>query len=147
MKSLLLRAAVIAAACVCVTQCGRLALRRTTGVELRSENDGALAGAIANRQSNIQVQGEGIVTRLLADDSDGSRHQRFIVRLGSGQTLLIAHNIDVASRIDSLKGGDRIAFKGEYEWNPKGGLIHWTHHDPGGRHESGWIRHDGKTYR
>ena len=87
------------------------------------------------------------MARLLPDDNDGSRHQRFILQLASGQTLLVAHNIDVAGRIDSLRVGDRVEFSGEYEWNPKGGVIHWTHHDPRGRHEAGWIRHGGKTYR
>jgi hypothetical protein len=40
-----------------------------------------------------------------------------------------------------------VAFRGEYEWNPEGGIIHWTHHDPGGRHAGGWLKHKGKTYR
>lgn len=107
----------------------------------------ALQDAIAARQSNVQVKGEGIVTKVLKDDLDGSRHQRFILKLGSGQTLLVAHNIDLAPRIDTLRSGDSVEFYGEYEWNPKGGVIHWTHHDPAGRHVGGWIRHLGKTYQ
>ncbi|MFC6671078.1 DUF3465 domain-containing protein [Marinobacterium aestuariivivens] len=106
-----------------------------------------LAEAFRNRQSNLQVQGEGRVLRLLPDDRDGSRHQRFILELGSGQTLLIAHNIDLAPRIDGLREGDRVEFFGEYEWNEKGGVVHWTHRDPRGRHPHGWLRHDGRTYR
>ena len=129
MKKLLI-AAVLAAAYSSVTQCGRVAPQHTVEVELRSDSDEVLASALANHKSNIQVQGNGIVTKLLADDWDGSRHQRFILRLGSGQMLLVAHNIDIAKRIASLKDGDQVAFKGEYEWNPKGGVIHWTHHDP-----------------
>jgi hypothetical protein len=107
----------------------------------------ALQDAIAARQSNVQVKGEGIVTKVLKDDLDGSRHQRFILKLGSGQTLLVAHNIDLAPRIDTLRSGDSVEFYGEYEWNPKGGVIHWTHHDPAGRHVGGWIRHLGRTYQ
>jgi len=107
----------------------------------------ALQDAIATRQSNVQVKGEGIVTKVLKDDLDGSRHQRFILKLGSGQTLLVAHNIDLAPRIDTLRSGDSVEFYGEYEWNPKGGVIHWTHHDPQGRHPGGWLRHRGKTYQ
>ena len=146
MKKLLI-AAVLAAAYSSVTQCGRVAPQHTVEVELRSDSDEVLARALANHESNTQVQGNGFVTKLLADDSDGSRHQRFIVWLGSGQTILIAHNIDLANRIDSLKDGDRVAFKGEYEWNPKGGIVHWTHRDPQGRHSSGWIKHNGQTYQ
>jgi hypothetical protein len=107
----------------------------------------ALATANQNRQSNVQVQGSGRVTKLLSDDNDGSRHQRFIVRLASGQTVLIAHNIDLASRVGSLLEGDSVQFHGEYEWNAKGGVVHWTHRDPERRHEDGWIKHQGRTYQ
>jgi hypothetical protein len=106
-----------------------------------------LEEAFANRQSNIQVQGEGIVTKTLKDDLEGSRHQRFLLKLSSGQTVLISHNIDLAPRIESLATGDSVQFFGEYEWNSKGGVVHWTHHDPGGRHVAGWIKHRGKTYQ
>ena len=109
--------------------------------------DSAIQSAYDNRQSNLQIQGEGIVSKILPDDLDGSRHQRFILRLSTGLTLLVAHNIDLAPRISSLRTGDTVAFYGEYEWNPKGGVIHWTHHDPRGRHISGWLKHDGKTYQ
>ena len=107
----------------------------------------ALQNAYTNRQSDIQVKGGGKVTKLLSDDLDGSRHQRFILMLGSGETLLVSHNIDLAPRINSLKVGDVVEFYGEYEWNSKGGVIHWTHHDSNGHHEGGWIKHQGKTYQ
>lgn len=106
-----------------------------------------LKNALQNQTSNIQVTGQGKVIRLLADDLDGSRHQRFIIRFSSGQTLLIAHNIDLSPRINSLKLGDSVAFYGEYEWNPQGGTIHWTHKDPAGKHIGGWIKHGGKLYQ
>jgi hypothetical protein len=118
------------------------------GVSSRNQNaESTLRDAYDNRQSDIQVQGEGIVTKILADDLDGSRHQRFILRLSSGQTVLVAHNIDLAPRIGGLRTGDSVAFYGEYEWNPKGGVIHWTHHDPGGRHTAGWLKHGGELYQ
>jgi hypothetical protein len=93
-----------------------------------------------------QVEGEGKVLAVLPDDDKGSRHQRFIVELDSGQTLLIAHNIDQAPRVENLQKGDIIKFSGEYEWNPEGGVIHWTHRDPSGRHLHGWIIHEGRKY-
>lgn len=106
-----------------------------------------LQDAIASRQSNIQAKGQGIVTKILKDDLEGSRHQKFILKLDSGETLLISHNIDLAPRIESLSTGDSIEFFGEYEWNEKGGVMHWTHQDPGGRHAGGWIKHQGRTYQ
>lgn len=94
-----------------------------------------------------QAQGSGVVTRILSDDNDGSRHQRFILRLPSGQTLLVAHNIDLAARVARIQVGDTVEFNGEFETNPQGGVIHWTHHDPQGIHIDGWLRHKGQTYQ
>lgn len=98
-------------------------------------------------RSGAQVIGEGTVTRILGDDTVGDHHQRFILTLDSGRTLLIAHNIDLAPRIDSLREGDSVSFNGEYESNDKGGVVHWTHHDPQGQHEDGWLKHHGRTYQ
>lgn len=98
-------------------------------------------------RSGEQVRGTGEVTRILADDNDGSRHQRFILELPSGQTVLIAHNIDLAARVSSLSTGDTVAFYGEYEPNSQGGVIHWTHRDPQGRHVAGWLEHKGRRYQ
>ncbi|HKE60555.1 MAG TPA: DUF3465 domain-containing protein [Pyrinomonadaceae bacterium] len=112
-----------------------------------ASDDSEIGRAFKTRTSNIQVEGEGMVTRILDDDVAGSRHQRFIVRLASGQTLLIAHNIDLAPRVGTLQEGDKIQFYGEYVWNAQGGMVHWTHHDPQGRHVSGWLKHKGRTYQ
>ena len=111
-----------------------------------STSDLSLEKAFKNNQSDIQVGGSGKVVKILPDDTQGSRHQKFILKLNSGQTILIAHNIDIAPRISTLKVGDHINFYGQYEWNPKGGVVHWTHHDPSGRHEGGWLNHGGKIY-
>ena len=97
-------------------------------------------------RGDLWVEAGGVVQRVLSDDSEGSRHQRFIVRLPNDHTVLIAHNIDLAQRVP-LKMGDAVSFYGEYEWNERGGVVHWTHHDPGNRREGGWIRHEGTTYR
>lgn len=113
----------------------------------QGDGDAVLEHAFAHRISNLQVSGQGTVVKLLPDDASGSRHQRFILRLASGHTLLVAHNIDLAARVESLQKGDTVAFYGEYEWNPKGGVIHWTHRDPQGRHASGWIKHGGQVYQ
>ncbi|HFG2252359.1 TPA: DUF3465 domain-containing protein, partial [Vibrio cholerae] len=58
-------------------------------------NDTVLQQAYQSQQSDIQVQGFGQVAKVLPDDNDGSRHQKFILKLNSGQTLLVAHNIDL----------------------------------------------------
>ena len=109
--------------------------------------DQIIQKAYDNHQSDVQVSGAGIVVKTLADDLQGSRHQRFILKLTTGQTLLITHNIDLAPRINGLRVGDRVEFYGEYEWNRKGGVIHWTHDDPNKRHTGGWLKHKGMTYQ
>jgi hypothetical protein len=101
----------------------------------------------ARKARDEMVDGEGRVIKLLADDNKGSRHQRFLLEIVGGQTLLFAHNIDLALRIDDLQVGDRVQFRGEYVYNQKGGVVHWTHLDPQNRHEAGWIKHRGITYQ
>ena len=121
-----------------------------SGISIADSNEvTALSGPASFNQSdsNRQVQGRGVVVRILPDDTRGSRHQKFILKLSSGQTVLVAHNIDLAPRIQSLSLGDVVAFNGEFEWNPKGGVVHWTHHDPDGSHVGGWLKVGGRTYQ
>lgn len=110
-------------------------------------SDKSFRDAYDNRQSDLQLGGSGKVIKILHDDLKGSRHQKFILKLASGQTLLVAHNIDLAEKIRGLSVDDQVEFYGEYEWDAKGGVIHWTHHDPNGRHEDGWLLHKGRTYQ
>jgi Protein of unknown function (DUF3465) len=109
-------------------------------------DDDPVVAAYAEQRSDVQVRGAGRVARILGDDSLGDRHQRFILELPSGHTVLIAHNIDLALRVEPLSVGDAVEFHGIYEWNDKGGVVHWTHHDPQGQHEPGWLKHHGRTY-
>ncbi len=103
--------------------------------------------AYKNHKSDLQVKGYGKVIKILRDDTKGSKHQRFILKISNNITVLIAHNIDLAKRVRNIRVGDKITFYGEYEWNKKGGVIHWTHHDPRARHTNGWLKHNGKTYQ
>ena len=112
-----------------------------------AQGNSTLATAIAAHAHNVRVEGVGRVSKVLPDDNEGSRHQRLLVRLESGQTILIAHNIDLAPRVDAFGEGDVVEFSGEYEWNPRGGMVHWTHRDPAERHAAGWLRHNGQTYQ
>ena len=103
--------------------------------------------AYHEKKSDIQVQGVGKVIKVLSDDTKGSRHQRFLLKLPSNLTILVAHNIDLSKKIEDLKVGDEVEFYGEYEWNNKGGVLHWTHHDPKKKHIDGWLKHKGIVYQ
>jgi len=109
-------------------------------------SNSAIEQAFAAKHSEIQVSGKGVVVKLLADDHKGSRHQKFLVKINTQQTLLFAHNIDLAPRVP-LQVGDEVSFNGEYIYNPKGGIIHWTHHAPQGDHDAGWIMLNGQKYQ
>jgi len=153
MKKFLLIVAIVFAGYVGHTQYGGWLPSDQAGISKSNEatsgtgSDSVLASAFENKTSNLQIEGKGTVAKILKDDTDGSRHQRFIIRLDSGQTLLVAHNIDLAPRVNALREGDTLMFNGEYEWSAKGGVIHWTHHDPSGRHAAGWLKHDGQTFQ
>lgn len=98
------------------------------------------------RDDGAWIDTQGIVVRLLADDHDDSRHQRFIIDTGAQQTLLIAHNLELAERVP-LGIGDRVRVRGVYEWNDLGGLVHWTHRDPLGDEIGGCVRFRRRDYR
>jgi hypothetical protein len=102
--------------------------------------------AFRNHASAVMVTAEGTVDRTLADDTSGDRHQRFIVKLPSSLTVLVAHNIDVAPRIPGVAAGATVKLHGQYEWTEKGGTVHWTHRDHRGSHEAGWIEFKGIRY-
>lgn len=105
------------------------------------------ASAYIQHLQDVHVEGEGRVVKVLPDDNDGSKHQRFILKTPENVTILIVHNIDLAQRVTNLTVGDTVYFSGEYVWNEKGGIVHWTHQDPRGQHVSGWLKHNGVEYQ
>lgn len=122
------------------------ALPRATPTPSLSDN-AAIMRAFTSHARDVRVDGSGSVSRVLPDDDQGGRHQRFLVQLPTGQSILIVHNIDIAPRVANLRVGDEIEFEGEYVWNERGGLVHWTHHDPSRRHTPGWVKHAGHVYQ
>ena len=114
------------------------------------ENQSALLNKIRSAKedtnSRFWMAAEGTVIKNLKDDLKGSKHQKFLIKLASDVTLLVAHNIDLAPRAPVQKG-DRIKIKGRYEWNNRGGVLHWTHHDPKGKKEGGWIYADNRYFK
>ena len=108
--------------------------------------DNAVQQAYADHRSGQWLETSGHVGRVLSDDNEGARHQKFILELDGGHTVMVAHNIDLAERIP-VRRGAALAVRGKYEWNDRGGVIHWTHHDPDGRIQGGWIMLDSVRYQ
>ena len=138
--------AALLAGVLSLNACGR-AVRFSAPNASAFSGESPVGRAFKDRTSNVQVEDEGTVIRILPDDLAGGKHQRFIVRVLSGQTVLIAHNFDIAPRVVGLQKDDSVRFYGEYVWNEKGGMVHWTHHDPNGHHTAGWIKHNGRIYQ
>lgn len=121
--------------------------RETGTATLQTASHLSVVEAFRNQLQEVLVEGSGTVIRILPDDNKGSRHQRLILRVGAEQTVLIAHNIDIAPRIPHIAKGDVLGFRGSYVYNDKGGIVHWTHHDPRGEHPDGWLIHNDKEYK
>ena len=105
----------------------------------------AVEQAFAAQRSGLWLETSGYVRRVLRDDNEGARHQKFILQLDGGHSVLVAHNIDLAKRIPAREGV-LLTVRGRYEWNDRGGVIHWTHHDPDGREPGGWIEVEDVRY-
>ena len=115
---------------------------------IKVDNAGALDD-IAQGRTGAEVTVEGAVVRVLST-SNGTEgtHERFVVAVKSGsaeQEVLVADNITVG-RAAPVRRGDDVIVRGELAIDPTGPVIHWTHHDPRGRHESGFVRLDGALY-
>jgi hypothetical protein len=91
----------------------------SAAVQSTDHTDASIYSADTNHENDLQVSGQGVIIKLLPDDISGSRHQRFIIKSAFGQTLLVAHNIDLAPRVASIHEGDSIQSNGEYEWSEK----------------------------
>jgi hypothetical protein len=111
-------------------------------------DDGAVCSAYQAGRSHVEVVADGTVTRLLGTHAGvESPHEGFLFHLASGCSLIVRveSNVDFTGAIP-LDRGEHVVVKGEYEYYPRGGVIHWTHRDPRGRHEGGYVQVDGKIY-
>jgi len=101
-------------------------------------------------RSHIEVTASGSVARVLGQRQGPSGdHEGFLVHLrgadGHGLTVRVEDNVDITGPL-TLKDGDDVVVRGEYIYDPRGGLIHYTHHDPRGRHVPGYVRVNGRLY-
>lgn len=114
------------------------------GVDRRGES--AIMNAYNAKRSDVQINFTGRVKFTLPYDDIPPRHQNWVMELSNGHTVKISHNTDLAPKVPGLDKGDTVTVFGEYEYTAKGGVIHWTHHDPAKRHIGGYIRYKGKKY-
>jgi hypothetical protein len=114
----------------------------------QSADNAAVCGAFASARSHVEVVAGGTVTRIFGTQPGvSSPHEGFLMRLNSNcdVTIRVEANVDFTGEFP-LKTGDAVVVKGEYEYYSRGGVIHWTHRDPRGRHEGGYIQTAGRIY-
>lgn len=98
----------------------------------------------ARGASAVEVVASGKVAQLLGTfSSPTGQHEGFTIHSKS-MTIRIEDNVSITGPIPLTKG-EPVTLQGVYECND--GVIHWTHHDPRGRHMGGYIQAGGKIYR
>lgn len=112
--------------------------------ESASDSD-IVRAARDQRRVDFVEGGSLVVTKLLPDDRSGLKHQKWVVRLSSGQQMEAVYNLDMCPRVQ-LSVGDVIAMGGQFVWTKKGPLLHWLHHDPRGNRPDGYVYVNGKYY-
>jgi hypothetical protein len=120
----------------------------TNGVGVTSPqsiDQSQLLQAQANQAKKVEIIFSARVKKILPDDTKGLPHQRLILAVENGSTVLLAHDIKYAPKVP-VQVGDMLVVKGEYIWNRKGGVVHWTHHSDSPRHEGGYIEFGGQKY-
>ena len=108
-----------------------------------------ICGAYAGQLTDGEVVGEGTVHGILGTRRGPSgEHEGFLLQLDGDCDLVlkVETNTDITGPVP-LHEGERVTVKGVYIFNAMGGLIHWTHHDPRGRHDNGYVLADGKLYQ
>ncbi|MGZ3497952.1 MAG: DUF3465 domain-containing protein [Vulcanimicrobiaceae bacterium] len=72
-------------------------------------------------------------------------HEAFDAQTRAGRVEIV-DNVAIAPRVP-VHTGDRIEVRGEMVHDPhRPPVVHWTHHDPGGNHQDGFILLRGQVY-
>lgn len=127
---------------------GALALAGCVDVVSDGPPNHAVCAAYDAQSQKKEVVADGTVTRILGTRRGPSgTHEGFLLQLNSGcdLTIRIETNTDLTGPVP-LTRGEHVLVKGEYVYYSLGGVLHWTHHDPRGRHEGGYVQANGKIY-
>lgn len=142
----------LVACCIVVTGCAQAQnpVANQQGQTSYAAAQASLGDAEAIRAQQLQLVKVPVtvtapVKKLLKYDDRGLPHEKFLLLLSNGSTVLVAHNTKMAPYVP-LQAGDTVTVCGEFIWNPKGGLIHWTHHTDSPNHKGGYIDFNGKRY-
>lgn len=111
--------------------------------------DGELRGALATHQCPAEVTFSGTVTSnpiFFHSQRSGLTHEAFDVRTPSGLQAEVVDNVDIGPRIP-VHPGEPVTVRGEYVRDAGAThIVHFTHHDPSGRHAGGFVDAGGRRY-
>lgn len=107
----------------------------------------AYLGFLYKSQRSAKVSAQGHLIRRLPEQLSPYRAQLFLVRLTSGQKLIIKHDIEMGEALPDIKKGALLFFKGLYKWNRKGGFIIFTTQKNRENNLSGWLKYKEITYQ
>ena len=94
--------------------------------------------------SHVEVRDRGTIVAVLGvRESRSGAHEGFLIAIGS-HVYRVEDNADITGTIP-LRRAAHVELQGQYECDDN--VIHWTHHDPSGRHPSGYIEIDGTYYQ
>ena len=116
-----------------------------------TSSNAAVYDAWRFHRSRVEVTASGAVARVLgAREGRSGAHLGFLLHLagseGRGLTVRVEDNLDLTGPIP-LSEGEFATVRGEYVYDPRGGLIHYTHRDPRGRHDAGYVQAGGRIYQ
>ncbi|TAM61588.1 DUF3465 domain-containing protein [bacterium] len=111
--------------------------------------DGQLRRAVLQHHRPAEVTYSGTVASnpiFFHSNRSGMTHEMFDVDTSSGLRTQVVENVDVGPRVPVYRGED-VTVRGEYVRDAGSThVVHFTHHDPSGRHANGFIEAGGRRY-
>lgn len=111
----------------------------------------AISTCAAQPQGYVEVYiPDARVVRVLGErEGRSGMHEGFLITAPDGsqsvaRAFKVEDNTDITGPIP-LQRGDAVSLLGQFECDDS--VIHWTHHDPRGRHRSGYIEVHGTRYQ
>lgn len=96
---------------------------------------------VNNQQKRVRfVEAKNLkVIQLLADDTHGLEHQKFVVQMSNSRKITVVYNLDMCEKVP-VQVGDTVSVGGEYIPTGKAsGIVHWTHFDPKKNRQDGYV--------
>jgi hypothetical protein len=112
-------------------------------------NNAQVCSLYASGSSGVEVIAQGTVLGVLGtNEGPSGEHEGFLLGLKQDCDLMlrVETNVDITGPVP-VQDGQVVTVKGQFEDDAEGGVIHWTHHDPSGRHVAGYVEIAGKLYQ